>query len=197
MWEEGWVAFDTETTGFGKSDRVIEFGAVYFELGEPVYEWSTLINPEDVDWENERVKEACLINGLSREELEKQLPFKEVLPKILLELSVPVWVAHNATFDTRMLNQEMERAGAPSLVLPTLACTMTLARGAGCTRGALSAVAERYDVFQPEAHRASVDAEVSGRIFAEMIRRGEVPNDREALAQFVRKTASLGKNFQR
>ncbi|MSY02506.1 MAG: hypothetical protein F2672_02225, partial [Actinobacteria bacterium] len=37
---------DTETTGFGKTDRIIEIGIVLVDGNEIIQEWETLINPE-------------------------------------------------------------------------------------------------------------------------------------------------------
>ena len=37
---------DTETTGFGKTDRILEIGIVLVDGNEMVQEWETLINPE-------------------------------------------------------------------------------------------------------------------------------------------------------
>lgn len=191
VWEDGWVTFDTETTGFGSDARVVEFGAVYFERGEPVHEWSTLIYPDGVNWSDSRVQEALSVNNLSFETLSRQPRFVDVMPNILLELSVPVLVAHNAEFDLRMLNQEFTRAGRAPLCPELVVCTCQLAASMTGRKRKLSYVAERYGVQQSGAHRATVDAEVCGRVLAEMMRRGEIPKERDALALQVKKSASL------
>ena len=40
------AVIDTETTGFGKSDRLVEIAVVIVEGREIVQEWETLINPD-------------------------------------------------------------------------------------------------------------------------------------------------------
>jgi len=41
-----YVAFDVETTGFNKNDRIVEIALVTFKNGELLEEWSTLLNPQ-------------------------------------------------------------------------------------------------------------------------------------------------------
>jgi DNA polymerase-3 subunit epsilon len=41
-----YVAFDVETTGFNKNDRIVEIGFVAFKNGQLLEEWSTLLNPQ-------------------------------------------------------------------------------------------------------------------------------------------------------
>jgi len=40
------AVIDTETTGLGKTDRILEIGIVLVDGNEIVQEWETLINPE-------------------------------------------------------------------------------------------------------------------------------------------------------
>lgn len=182
MLANGWVCFDTETTGFDGAARVLEVGVVAFDRGEPVREWSQLLWPGELDWESSAVKGALAVNQIRREELVGMPTFVEVLPRLLLELSHDIWVAHNASFDVRMLQQEMTRAGHTMAMPKVVACTCKLAQalGKGAPGNKLGEVATRYKVSQEGAHRASVDARVCGQILQAMLRAGHLPADDDA-----------------
>jgi DNA polymerase III epsilon subunit family exonuclease len=182
------VAWDTETTGFLPNGRIIEFGLVVFENGEAVHEWSHLFCPENVDWQDSRVKEALAVNHITREMLEGQPTFNQVVPDLLLELEHDVWVAHNAEFDLGMLKSEFARCGreAPAPVLSV--CTKLLgAYFANAPGNKLAQVAERYGVKQAEAHRAVGDAWTCGSIFQEMVRSGKLPDTLSLMHEFMQK----------
>lgn len=104
------IFFDTETTGLGKSDKIIEFAAIRCRIEEgwilkPESKYHVFINPE---FTLEPIIEE--ITGLSTSFL-KQFPTEEYqIPGILDFLSsAGLWVAYNASFDERMLNQAIER----------------------------------------------------------------------------------------
>lgn len=188
-WSTSYVALDTETTGFGPKARVLEVGVVTFERGVPVREWSQLLCPTGVDWEDGQVKKALEVNQIKREELEGKPTFEEVLPQLLLELSIPVWVAHNLDFDLRMLQQEFARLNQ-SLPLPHLgACTFRLSAHLNprAPSNKLADTAAHYGVLQEDAHRATVDARVCGLILAQMHQRGEVPGSGEAFGVLLQR----------
>lgn len=186
MWGNSWVAIDTETTGLDSRARVVEVAVVAFENGQPVHEWSQLLCPENVDWNDANVMKALEVNRIRRADLQGKPTFEQVLPDLLLELSQDVWVAHNAEFDLRMLNQEMQRLGRPALKPNMLVCTRNLAARleSGARGNKLAEVAQRYSVRFEDAHRAAVDARTCGRILGEMVRRGQLPSDGRAMAEF-------------
>lgn len=187
MWAAGnYCSFDTETTGFGSRARVLEIGLVVFENFLPVHEWSTLLCPEDVDWDNEHVKQAMFINKIDPDSLRGQPTFAQALPNILLELSHDTLVAHNASFDMGMMGQELSRAGVPLLTPKMVVCTKILATKLGGGSGnRLQDVAPRFGVVQESAHRAVVDARVCGLVFAAMLRTGRLPVEDAPMAQYM------------
>jgi DNA polymerase-3 subunit epsilon len=191
MQVDGFAAFDTETTGLDAHARILEIAVVTFEGGVPVREWSQLLCPEDVDWNDERVQGALAVNKIDPKDLKGHPTFEQVLPDLLLELSHSIWVAHNAAFDIRMLNQELTRAKRPALEPPLVVCTKNLAAHLSPdTKGnKLYEVAARYNVPQDAAHRAAVDATTCGLILAAMLRAGRVPREDSGLREMCKTAA--------
>ena len=183
MWTDGWVALDTETTGFGSKARIVELACVTYERGEVVREWTQLLYPEDVDWSDRNVMKALEVNGIKHAELVGKPTFRDVLGDLLVELSHPVWVAHNASFDISMMNQELQRLGHPALSPQLLICTKNLASGLNNTAvgNRLSDVACRYNVLQEGAHRAAADAITCSRVLARMVEQGLLPSDDDSM----------------
>lgn len=183
MWSDGWVTFDTETTGLDSSARIVEVACVTFEKGEVVREWTQLVRPEDVDWANPNVKKAMEVNRIELQVLRDAPTFAQVLGDLLVELSHPIWVAHNASFDVRMMNQELQRLGRPALTPQFLICTKNLASQLNNTTAGnrLTDVACRYNVLQEGAHRAAADAITCGRVLARMHAQGYLPPEDEAM----------------
>jgi DNA polymerase III subunit epsilon len=180
-WSDAWVSVDTETTGFGQEARVVEIGVTRFEHGQPVFTWSTLLYPPNVDWESEKVKGAMAVNGLSRDELVGKPLFAQVYDELCDVMHCPVWVAHNAEFDLRMLVQECNRLGKQTLMqLPQVAfCTKTLAYQLepDLPNHKLETIAKRWRVTQEHAHRALDDAKVCGMVLSEMYGDAILPDD--------------------
>ena len=100
------VVIDVETTGFSNKDRVIEIAIITldpstFEIAE---EYDTLINPE-------RDIAATHIHGITATMVESAPTFADVAPVIAHRLDGAVPVAHNWSFDKRMLSNEFSRLG--------------------------------------------------------------------------------------
>lgn len=172
-WEDSFVAIDTETTGFDSQARVIEIAAVTFIDGEVARIWECLLRPTEVDWESSGVQKALEVNNIKVADLADKPSFGDILPDLLLELSNPVWVAHNAEFDMRMLQQELARLNRPDVQLPeaVFLCTLQLSRTLDAKEKGhrLPDVAPRWNVPQEgQAHRAASDAITCGRILRAM-----------------------------
>ncbi len=98
-----YVAFDVETTGLYKNDRIIEIGFVAFRDGKILEEWSTLLNPlRDIGKSN--------IHGITSSMVSTAPLFEEVINDIFRIINGRVLIAHNLSFDARMLIQEFNRA---------------------------------------------------------------------------------------
>ena len=177
-WLKNYVAIDVETTGFGPLARVVELAAVTFLDGVPVNRWSTLLNVPDVDWSSSKVKEAMAVNGIAVADLADKPVFGQVFPQMLVELSVPVWVAHNAEFDVTQIRQEMRRLGKELLSPELVICTKHLGAFVDpeAPKNRLQDVVARYGVVQETTHRAEADAEACGLVLAAMARSGKLPD---------------------
>lgn len=193
------IAFDTETTGFGPDARIIEVGVVRMREGEVIDRWSQLICPDDVDWDSPNVQKALEVNKIKREELNDKPTFQEVAIDLLDRLSYPYLVAHNTPFDLRMLTQELTRMDMTlptwDLVLDTCSLDFRVSGGRGFK---LENCARRWGVSFKDAHRAEVDAEVCGKIFWAMHVKQELPFDKEQMRAFqANATVAWEKNRNR
>jgi DNA polymerase-3 subunit alpha (Gram-positive type) len=114
--EVTFVAFDTETTGFGSAkNRIVEIGAVKFRSGKVVAEKSWLINPErDIPYWAENV------HGISAEMIKDSPTFAEMYPEFLEFIGNTVLLAHNAHFDVDFMASSIRRAGEPLPENPVL-----------------------------------------------------------------------------
>lgn len=175
-----YLSFDTETTGFDRSAKIIELSVIYFTSGEVVEEWSQLFWPGDIDWE--ATQGAFDINGLSREKLQGSPTFAECLGEVVTRLEGErVWVAHNTPFDIRMLQQEFGRLDMPMPEPKYALDTMML--DVACNRHerrrTLSFVAPRWGVKLDGAHRAAADSIACGEVLWAMLQSGKLPSDIE------------------
>ena len=104
-----YVVIDTETTGIGKKDQVVDIAAVYVSDGEIVDRFQRFINP------TVRINpKAEAVHGLSKDFLlskgrEANSIFQE-FSKFLKGMPV---VGHNVTFDKRMIERHSEEVGFP------------------------------------------------------------------------------------
>jgi DNA polymerase III epsilon subunit family exonuclease len=193
--ERSWSVFDTETTGFRSNARVVELGVVIFEMGRPVRRWSSLLCPPDLEWDSPDVLAAFKVNGLSREKLQGAPRFEDVVHQLLVEFDSDVWVAHNYSFDQRMLSQEFTRCKVSTRAPAFRICTLDLARKfVNYSPGnKLEEVASRFGVTLSGAHRAVADAEACGQVLTAMVRGGYVPTDDMAMQQMCKSLASSKK----
>jgi DNA polymerase-3 subunit epsilon len=141
---------DTETTGFGKSDRILEIGIILVDGNEIVQEWETLINPER-DISNSD------IHGINSNSVSLAPTFAEIADEILSFINGRILVAHNLPFDTRMLEMEFARLKR-NIDLGIGFCTL---RATGMK---LELACEQFGITNPNAHRALTDARATALI---------------------------------
>ncbi|MFD9125700.1 DEDDh family exonuclease [Kitasatospora sp. NPDC059571] len=156
----GFAVVDVETTGLGRSDRVVSAGVYQLDAqGEITGHWYTLVNPE-------RDPGPVWIHGLTGAMLADAPTFPEIAGELSERLSGRVMVAHNALFDWNMISREYSRAGLRAPVEQRL-CTMVLARDLALPlpNGKLSSLAAHFGVHQRQAHNALDDARVLAEAF--------------------------------
>jgi DNA polymerase-3 subunit epsilon len=148
---ERFAVIDTETTGFGKKDRVVEIAVVLVEGSEIVQEWETLINPErDIANSN--------IHGITPELVSLAPTFEEISSELSRLINGTFIVAHNLSFDQRMLEQEFSRI-KKEIDLGSGFCTLQ------ATKLKLEMACQEYGITNVSAHRALTDARATALIF--------------------------------
>ena len=145
------AVIDTETTGFGKNDRLVEIAVLIVEDGKIVDEWETLINPgRDISNSS--------IHGITPDLVSLAPTFAEIEPTVSKLIDGAFLVAHNLAFDKRMLEQEFSWL-QKNIDLGSGFCTLQ------ATKLKLEAACEKYGVTNLTAHRAYTDARAAAQIF--------------------------------
>src|SRR5687767_3010616 len=100
------AVLDVETTGLRPArDRIIEIAIVSMDdEANSIDEWCTLINPG-------RSLGATEIHRIARKHVADAPSFEQVVGDVFERLRGNVVVAHNARFDSAMLDAEIRRAG--------------------------------------------------------------------------------------
>lgn len=188
-WADAFISFDTETTGLDSKAEILELGVVHYYKGQRVREWSTFFTPQNAKKDDPDVLKAMEINHITWDMLKGAPTFKEVAEQIECEMSELVWVAHNAEFDIRMLDQEFKRLGGYMGFKPkVVACTKALDFYLNPKQKGykLGDVCERWKVMQSGAHRAIVDAQACGDVFYRMVQTGKLPETMEQADALVK-----------
>ena len=159
--EVPFCAVDVETSGLSMSSRVIEIGAVRFNLAGECYEYQALVNPCEKIW-----PAATDIHGITDDMVRSAPLASDVLPGLLNFMRGSVFLAHNATFDVRMIANELARARIERPGNPVL-CTIRLARKrlAGPENYRLSTLVDFLAVDVGNLHNALPDAHAARHVF--------------------------------
>ena len=148
-----YAVIDTETTGFGRHDRVIEVAVVVLDSRtlKPIDEFDTLVNPQrDVGRTD--------IHGITASMVRSAPTFEEVINGLSARLHGAVMVGHNLAFDMRMIRREFERLDA-SFEEGDGCCTLAL------TGSKLDRAAAELDISLENHHRALCDARATAEVF--------------------------------
>ena len=101
------TVFDTETTGVGDNDRIIQIGAAQFKDGKPTKAYNKFFDPE-----MEVPQGAVNVHGLSRQvllEKHKAKPLHDSLANFTQKVvGNNLLVAYNAQFDIGKINHEID-----------------------------------------------------------------------------------------
>ncbi|MDD5748637.1 MAG: 3'-5' exonuclease [Actinomycetota bacterium] len=154
-------AVDVETSGLTMPSRVVEIGAIKFDLSGKFEEFQTLINPcESISQETTR------IHGITDDMVRLAPKAAEALPGFLNFISSCALIAHNARFDVRMLSREMFRSHINLPCSPVL-CTISMARKIlpGLPDYRLSTLALYLGINEHALHNALPDARAAKAVF--------------------------------
>lgn len=161
------IVLDFETTGLSpdQGDRAIEIGAVIIEQGRITDSFQRLMNP------GRRVSSFIeQYTGISNAMLQDEPDCASVMAEFAEFIDGYNLVAHNASFDRRFLDAELERIGAgyPG----QFACSMLIARRLyqSAPNHRLGGLVEYKNIPTDGVfHRALADAEMTARLWLQML----------------------------
>lgn len=164
------IVLDTETTGFEPTEghRIVEIGAVELFNSLPTGRtYHQYINPQRL-----MPKEAFEVHGLGDDFLRDKPLFAAVGQAFLDFVGDARLVIHNAAFDIKFLNYELQQAGLPTLTWDRVTDTLTMARQKfPGSPASLDALCRRFGVDNSarEKHGALLDSEILAEVYLELI----------------------------
>ncbi len=104
---KNYIMFDVETTGFSASvDRIIEVGAIKCIDEQPVDTFTTFVNPDMHIPSN-----ISRLTGITDADVKNAPQFSEIAEPLMDFIGDLPLVAHNGSFDARMLTAELNFLG--------------------------------------------------------------------------------------
>ncbi len=165
------IVLDTETTGFEPSEghRIVEIGAVellnHMPTGRTYHQY---INPERL-----MPSEAFQVHGLGDDFLRDKPRFAAIAGAFLAFIGPEAkLVIHNAAFDMKFLNAELNWAGLPTLPPDRALDTVAMARRKfPGSPASLDALCRRFGIDNSarEKHGALLDSELLAEVYLELI----------------------------
>lgn len=166
------IVLDTETTGLSTAQghRIIEIGCLELVNRRLTgREFHCFLNPDrDIDAGAQR------IHGISRDDLQTEPRFPEIVDDFLEFLGGAELIIHNAEFDVGFIEHEltlMQHAQPKITDHATVLDTLTLARKIHPgQRNSLDALCKRYEVdaSRRDVHGALIDSELLAHVYLAM-----------------------------
>lgn len=160
--EDDYVAIDIETTGLGRSARIIELGAVRIRHGRKVASYGQLVNPQIPI-----PAKVTQITGITDRDVKGKPTIDKALPKFYAFCGQDTWIGHNIRrFDLPVIAREAERVGAgmPDVSFyDTLEISQTLLPQLEHHR--LKDLIRYFSIAKNERHRAADDAAQTAQVF--------------------------------
>ncbi|HUO53251.1 MAG TPA: DNA polymerase III subunit epsilon [Rhodoblastus sp.] len=163
------IVLDTETTGLEAlgGDRIVEIAAIeLIDLCKTSREFHVYINPE-----RDIPDSAFRVHGISFDMVKDKPKFHEIVDDFLAFVGADPIVAHNAEFDVRFLNMELERCARPALAAERVVDTLAIARKKFPGQSnSLDALCGRFGVDRSHRvkHGALIDADILGDVYLEL-----------------------------
>ena len=164
------IVLDTETTGLDPKagHKIVEIGCVELENHLPTGQtFHRYLNPE-----RDMPDGAFQVHGLSEEFLADYPVFAAEADAFLDFIGDAPLVIHNAEFDMRFLNWELQILGYPTLPMDRAIDTVMMARKKFPGSPAnLDALCRRFEIDNTarEKHGALLDAELLAEVYLELI----------------------------
>jgi DNA polymerase-3 subunit epsilon len=163
------IVLDTETTGLDPVDghRVVEIGCVELMDHLPTgRNFQRYLNPERLVGDSERV------HGITDAFLADKSLFAHVAEEFLEFIGDAPLVIHNAGFDLKFLNHELNRVARPPIPYARAIDTIEIAKAKiPGARYSLDELCKRFsiDLSGRAKHGALLDAELTARVYLELV----------------------------
>jgi DNA polymerase-3 subunit epsilon len=163
------IILDTETTGLDPASghRIVEIGCVEVIGGvRSGNAFHTYLNPD-----RDMPDEAFRVHGISSEFLKDKPDFAQKVDEFLEFIAGDPLVIHNAGFDMRFINAELDRLGFPAIPMDRTIDTVLIARKKfPGSPASLDALCKRFeiDLGARTKHGALLDAELLAEVYLEL-----------------------------
>ena len=164
------IVLDTETTGFDPltGDRLVEIGCLELENHIPTgRNFHRYLNPE-----REMPDAAFRIHGLSTAVLADKPKFAALADDFLAFIGEDPLVIHNAEFDMKFINFELEKAGKRAIPFQRAIDTVKMARTKfPGSPASLDALCKRFNIDNSNRtlHGALLDAQLLADVYLELL----------------------------
>jgi DNA polymerase-3 subunit epsilon len=164
------ICLDIETTGLDPRDghRIVEIAAIEMiskiRTGEVFH---TYVNPR-----RDMPAEAFRIHGISQEFLQDKPIFDHIAQKFLDFIKGATVVIHNAAFDSKFLNYELQTLGLEKLDSTYIVDSLAIARRKfPGSPASLDALCKRFniDISHRTKHGALLDTELLCEVYIELM----------------------------
>ncbi|MBC7474710.1 MAG: 3'-5' exoribonuclease [Candidatus Sericytochromatia bacterium] len=161
------VSFDLETTGlFPITCKIIEIGAIKFNLSGEIARFETLVNP------NAPISiESYNVHQIDYDMIKDKPSIEEVLPDFINFIDDCVVIAHNSIFDVSFISYCLMKQNSPfpdNIVLDTRLLAKNLVKDSPNYK--LKTLTEYFGFEGLTYHRAINDAEYCMKVFLEIIK---------------------------
>lgn len=162
------IALDTETTGLDpySGHRIVEIGCVEMMNRIPTgREFHCYLNPD-----RDMPEEARRVHGITAEFLKDKPRFSQVVDSLLEFLESAALVIHNAEFDMKFLNAELNALGKPALNCKVVDTLLFARQKFPGSPASLDALCRRFsiDLTQRDKHGALLDAKLLAGVYLEL-----------------------------
>ena len=187
------IVLDTETTGFDpvSGDRIVEIGCLellnHIPTGKNFHRY---LNPE-----RDMPEAAFRVHGLSTEFLSDKPKFASLADDLLAFLEDSPLIIHNAEFDMKFVNYELEKAGKRAIPFQRAIDTVAMARKKfPGSPASLDALCKRFNIDNSNRtlHGALLDAQLLADVYLELL-----GGRQTGLTLGQEESATAGMNFAR
>ena len=164
------IVLDTETTGLdpGTGDKIVEIGALelwnHLPTGKTFHKY---LNPE-----RNMPEEAQAVHGLTEDFLRDKPLFSQIVDDFLRFIKDSKLIIHNASFDMKFINAELELAKKSKLSGDIAIDTLSIARKKfPGSPASLDALCRRFNIDNSARtlHGALLDSEILAEVYLELI----------------------------